>query len=47
VGIVLDGFGGVDSASGWRAAFLTLALGSTVAAIAVWAVRDAGATKRT
>ncbi len=40
-GLVLDWFGS-DSAAGWRAAFLTLTLGSAVAALAVWTVRRAG-----
>jgi MFS family permease len=38
-GFVLDQFGGSESAAGWRVAFLTLALGSVVAALAVWSVR--------
>lgn len=36
VGIVLDRFGGVASASGWTAGYLVIALGSAFAAWAVW-----------
>jgi MFS family permease len=36
VGTVLDWFGGAASASGWRAGFTLIALGSTAAALAVW-----------
>jgi len=39
VGLVLDWFGGVDSQAGWTAAFLVMALGSTVAGCAVWTTR--------
>ncbi|HKS89107.1 MAG TPA: hypothetical protein VJR70_06675, partial [Stellaceae bacterium] len=35
VGIAVDWFGGAASAAGWRAAFVTIALGSTAAACAV------------
>lgn len=35
VGIVLDWFGGAATVAGWRAAFVTIALGSAVAACAV------------
>jgi len=35
VGIALDGFGGAGSASGWSAAFVTMALGSTAVALAM------------
>lgn len=45
-GLALDWFGGSDSAAGWRAAFLTLALGSTAAALAVWSVRRAGPARQ-
>jgi MFS family permease len=38
VGIALDRFGGAGSPTGWTAAFVTMALGSTVAA---WAIRCA------
>jgi MFS family permease len=38
VGIALDGFGGAGSSTGWTAAFVTMALGSTAAA---WAMRGA------
>jgi MFS family permease len=38
VGISLDGFGGAGSPTGWTAAFVTMALGSTAAA---WAMRGA------
>ena len=36
VGIVLDWFGGAVSASGWRAGYVVIAIGSAVAAWAVW-----------
>ena len=39
-GLALDGFGGVDSASGWGAAFVTMALGSTGAACAMRLARS-------
>ncbi len=35
VGVALDWFGGAASVAGWRAAFVTIALGSAVAACAV------------
>ncbi|HEX6440832.1 MAG TPA: MFS transporter [Stellaceae bacterium] len=35
VGIALDGFGGAGNSSGWSAAFVTMALGSTAAALAM------------
>ena len=40
VGHVLDWFGGSDSPSGWRAGFVVIALGSTVAACAVSRARE-------
>jgi MFS family permease len=40
VGYALDWFGGSDSPSGWRAGFLVIALGSTVAACAVTRARE-------
>lgn len=39
-GLALDAFGGALSVTGWRAAFLTMALGSAVTAWAVRRVRD-------
>jgi MFS family permease len=36
VGVVLDWFGGAASASGWRAGYIVIAIGSAVAALAVW-----------
>ena len=36
VGNVLDWFGGTASPAGWRASYLVIALGSAVAASAVW-----------
>ena len=36
VGTALDWFGGAASAMGWMAGFMTIALGSTIAAWAVW-----------
>jgi predicted MFS family arabinose efflux permease len=41
IGVVLDGFGGADSGRGWTAAFLVMALGSTMAGWAVWTARHA------
>jgi MFS family permease len=38
VGIALDGFGGAGTPTGWTAAFVTMALGSSAAA---WAIRGA------
>jgi predicted MFS family arabinose efflux permease len=40
VGTAIEWFGGARSATGWSAAFVTMALGSTVAAYAVHRVRD-------
>jgi MFS family permease len=42
VGIALDILGGTGHASGWTAAFATMALGSTVAAFAMRGVRSRG-----
>ena len=39
VGLSLDWFGGVDSRPGWTAAFLTMSIGSTAAALAIWMSR--------
>jgi MFS family permease len=36
VGTILDWFGGAASAAGWIAAFAVIAIGSAVAALAVW-----------
>lgn len=36
VGISLDAFGGFEQGTGWTAAFLVMAIGSTVAALSVW-----------
>jgi MFS family permease len=41
VGFALDAFGGAGNPPGWRAAFVTMALGSTAAAIAMRAARGA------
>ncbi|MBT5109157.1 MAG: MFS transporter [Rhodospirillaceae bacterium] len=45
IGFAIDWFGGLESRSGWTAAFLVMALGSMVAGLAVWSVRhnDQGA----
>lgn len=40
VGLALDLCGGATSPSGWMAAFLVMALGSTAAGCAVWRARD-------
>jgi len=40
VGIALDGFGGADNSSGWSAAFVTMALGSIAAALAMQITRE-------
>jgi len=45
VGVALDRFGGSESATGWTAAFLTMAVGSAIAAAAVWSVRHAERAK--
>jgi MFS family permease len=42
VGIVLDWFGGAASVSGWRAGYYVIAIGSAVAAWAVWLAPDQG-----
>lgn len=47
VGVALDLFGGAQSASGWSAAFLVMALGSTAAALAMGWLRRAASTTRT
>jgi MFS family permease len=39
VGVMLDLFGGAQSSAGWSAAFVTMALGSAAAALAVWRLR--------
>ena len=39
MGLMLDLFGGTGSASGWAAAFLVMAIGSSVTAVAMWSVR--------
>jgi len=39
VGLSLDWFDGIDSPLGWTAAFLTMSMGSTVAALAIWTLR--------
>src|SRR5579883_1903207 len=41
VGFALDAFGGAGNPPGWRAAFVTMALGSTAAAIAMRVARGA------
>src|SRR5579875_1304738 len=41
VGFALDAFGGAGSPSGWRAAFIAMALGSAAAAVAMRAARGA------
>jgi MFS family permease len=43
IGIALDAFGGAGSSTGWTAAFVTMALGSTAAA---WAMRGARTGRR-
>jgi MFS family permease len=39
IGLMLDLFGGSESAAGWTAAFLVMALGSAVTALAMWSAR--------
>jgi MFS family permease len=39
VGLSLDWFGGVDTPSGWTAAFLTMSIGSVAAGLAIWMSR--------
>ena len=39
IGVTIDLFGGSESASGWTAAFLVMAIGSTAAGLAMWSVR--------
>jgi MFS family permease len=46
VGLSLDWFGGVDSHIGWTAAFLTMSVGSTAAAVAIWMSRHIDRPKR-
>lgn len=46
VGLSLDWFGGADSRSGWTAAFLTMSIGSTAAALAIWTSRRTDRQKR-
>jgi MFS family permease len=46
VGLSLDWFGGVDSRPGWTAAFLTMSIGSTAAALAIWMSRHIDRPKR-
>jgi MFS family permease len=40
MGFVLDLFGGSNSASGWTAAFLVMAIGSSATALAMWSVKN-------
>jgi MFS family permease len=46
VGLSLDWFGGIDSAAGWTAAFLTMSVGSLAAALAIGMSRRAGRSMR-
>jgi MFS family permease len=46
VGLSLDWFGGIDSHLGWTAAFLTMSVGSTAVAVAIWMSRHIGRPKR-
>jgi MFS family permease len=46
VGLSLDWFGGADSRPGWTAAFLTMSIGSTAAALAIWMSRHIDRPKR-
>jgi MFS family permease len=46
IGLALDLFGGSESASGWTAAFLVMAIGSTAAGLALWSLGSAGQAKR-
>ena len=39
IGLMLDLFGGSESASGWTAAFLVMAIGSAATAVAMWSAR--------
>jgi MFS family permease len=39
IGLALDLFGGSESASGWTAAFLVMAIGSSVTGLAMWSLR--------
>lgn len=39
VGLSLDWFGGVDTPSGWTAAFLTMSIGSVAAGLSIWMSR--------
>ena len=43
VGVALDAFGGAGNPTGWAAAFVTMALGSTAAS---WAMRGARTGQR-
>ncbi|HYC45576.1 MAG TPA: MFS transporter [Burkholderiales bacterium] len=45
MGVMLDLFGGSESASGWTAAFLVMAIGSSVTALAMWSTRVPTAAK--
>jgi hypothetical protein len=40
VGLMLERLGGTESADAWSAAFLVMALGSTVTAAAAWVARS-------
>ena len=39
IGVTIDLFGGSESTSGWTAAFLVMAIGSTAAGLAIWSVQ--------
>ena len=45
IGLALDWFGGPASRSGWTAAFLTMAMGSVVAGLAIWSTRRTNQAK--
>jgi MFS family permease len=45
VGISLDWFGGAESRQGWTAAFLTMAIGSAAAGLAIWTARSTDRAK--
>jgi MFS family permease len=45
IGLVLDIFGGGGSESGWTAAFLVMAVGSSATAVAMWSTRAATEAK--
>jgi len=46
IGFAIDWFGGPESTSGWTAAFLVMAIGSSVAGLAIWSARHSDRSRQ-